>query len=58
MITLKYNNPHGLAYITKRFDVLPDGSKLAQEDFASLAQRTPQTHGEHYKYEGNYFQGW
>lgn len=44
------------AYITKRFDVLPDGSKLAQEDFASLAQRTPQTHGEHYKYNGNYFQ--
>ncbi len=44
------------AYITKRFDVLPDGSKLAQEDFASLALRSPQTHGEHYKYEGNYFQ--
>jgi serine/threonine-protein kinase HipA len=44
------------AYITKRFDVLTDGSKLAQEDFASLAQRSPQTHGEHYKYEGNYFQ--
>ena len=44
------------AYITKRFDVLPDGSKLAQEDFASLALRTPQKHGEHYKYEGNYFQ--
>ncbi len=44
------------AYITKRFDVLPDGSKLAQEDFASLAQRIPQTHGEHYKYGGNYFQ--
>lgn len=44
------------AYITKRFDVLPDGSKLAQEDFASLAQRTPQTHGEHYKYAGNYLQ--
>jgi len=44
------------AYITKRFDVLPNGSKLAQEDFASLALRTPQTHGEHYKYEGNYIQ--
>ena len=44
------------AYITKRFDVLPDSSKLAQEDFASLSLRTPQTHGEHYKYEGNYFQ--
>jgi serine/threonine-protein kinase HipA len=43
------------AYITKRFDVKEDGSKLAQEDFVSLAKRTPQTHGEHYKYLGNYF---
>jgi serine/threonine-protein kinase HipA len=42
------------AYITKRFDVHVDGSKLAQDDFASLAERTPQTHGEHYKYLGNY----
>ncbi|MBK8699044.1 MAG: HipA domain-containing protein [Saprospiraceae bacterium] len=44
------------AYITKRFDVKEDGSKLAQEDFASLAKRTPQTHGEHYKYLGNYLE--
>jgi serine/threonine-protein kinase HipA len=42
------------AYITKRFDVKDDGSKLAQDDFASLAGRTPQTHGAHYKYLGNY----
>ena len=42
------------AYITKRFDVNKDGSKIAQDDFASLALRTPQTHGEHYKYLGNY----
>ncbi len=42
------------AYITKRFDVKEDGSKIAQEDFASLAGRTAQTHGEHYKYLGNY----
>lgn len=42
------------AYITKRFDVKEDGTKLAQDDFASLAGRTPQTHGEHYKYLGNY----
>jgi serine/threonine-protein kinase HipA len=42
------------AYITKRFDIREDGSKWAQEDFASLARRTPQTHGEHYKYQGNY----
>lgn len=44
------------AYITKRFDVKEDGTKLAQEDFASLAGRTPQTHGEHYKYLGNYLE--
>ena len=42
------------AYITKRFDIKEDGSKWATEDFASLAGRTPQTHGEHYKYIGNY----
>jgi serine/threonine-protein kinase HipA len=42
------------AYITKRFDVRPGGEKWAQEDFASLAGLTPQTHGENYKYTGNY----
>jgi serine/threonine-protein kinase HipA len=42
------------AYITKRFDVKEDGSKIAQDDFASLAGRMPQTHGEQYKYAGNY----
>ena len=42
------------AYLTKRFDVKEDGTKWAQDDFASLAQRTPQTHGEHYKYLGSY----
>ena len=44
------------AYITKRFDLKDDGTKLAQEDFASLSGRTPQTHGEHYKYSGNYLE--
>ncbi|MGJ3235575.1 type II toxin-antitoxin system HipA family toxin [Marivirga sp.] len=44
------------AYITKRFDVKEDGSKRAQEDFSALAKRTPQTHGEHYKYLGNYYE--
>jgi len=51
------------AYITKRFDIRENYStqsefmeKWAQEDFASLAQRTPQTHGEHYKYLGNYLE--
>jgi serine/threonine-protein kinase HipA len=42
------------AYITKRFDVKEDGSKWGQEDFATLAGRTPQTHGEDFKYLGSY----
>jgi serine/threonine-protein kinase HipA len=44
------------AYISKRFDIQEDGTKLAQDDFASLAGRTPQTHGEYYKYLGNYLE--
>ena len=44
------------AYITKRFDVNSEAGKLASEDFASLAGKTPQTHGENYKYSGNYLQ--
>ncbi len=43
-----------MAYITKRFDVNADGSKRAQEDFASLAGLTPHTHGANYKYSGHY----
>lgn len=43
------------AYITKRFDVVPGGLKLAQEDFASLARMSPQTHGTDYKYLGSYW---
>jgi len=42
------------AYITKRFDIGEDGRKLAKEDFATLAGKTPQTHGEDYKYQGSY----
>ena len=44
------------AYITKRFDVEERNTKRAQEDFASLAGRTPQTHGEDYKYLGSYLE--
>jgi len=43
------------AYITKRFDVVPGGLKIAQEDFASLAGMSPQTHGTDYKYLGSYW---
>lgn len=38
------------AYLTKRFDVNPDGSKNAMEDFASLAGLTRANGGSDYKY--------
>ena len=42
------------AYLTRRFDVQPDGVRLAQEDFAQLSQRTEQEHGPNYKYAFSY----
>lgn len=45
-----------MAYITKRFDVLPDGTKLLQEDFAQIAQLTEETGGKNYKYDFSYEQ--
>lgn len=42
------------AYITRRFDVKPDGSKYQQEDMAQLSGRTKQTDGDDFKYEGTY----
>lgn len=41
-------------YITRRFDILPDGSKLPMEDFASLIGRNEQTGGKQFKYSGSY----
>jgi serine/threonine-protein kinase HipA len=37
-----------LAYVVKRFDRLPDGHKLRQEDFCQLAEKSPKE-----KYEGS-----
>ena len=42
------------AYITKRFDVAQDGTKIKQEDFASLLQKTNITDGKQFKYTGSY----
>ena len=42
------------AYITKRFDVMPDGRRCLKEDFASLMQTTSETGNKNYKYEGSY----
>lgn len=41
-------------YITRRFDILPDGSRLPMEDFASIIGKNEQTAGAHFKYNGSY----
>jgi len=38
-------------YVTKRYDVRNDGSRIQQEDLASLAGITSKTHGQNYKYD-------
>ena len=43
-----------MVYITKRFDILPDGAKLPMEDIASVGGRNEQTDGIHFKYSGCY----
>jgi serine/threonine-protein kinase HipA len=42
------------AYIVKRFDVLPNGKKLLQEDLAQLSGRTEENFGKNYKYDFSY----
>lgn len=43
-----------IAYLTKRFDYALDGSKILQDDFASLAGKTENNHGKNFKYTGSY----
>lgn len=43
-----------LAYIVKRFDLKPDGTKYLQEDFAQIAQKTEENSGTNYKYDFSY----
>ncbi|MBA2562014.1 MAG: HipA domain-containing protein [Chitinophagaceae bacterium] len=51
MIFFKDGTP---AYITKRFDVKPDGSRLGKEDFATLAGKSKHNSDENYKYNFSY----
>lgn len=41
-------------YITRRFDVVADGSKLEMEDFATVVGRNEQTDGKEFKYSGSF----
>jgi serine/threonine-protein kinase HipA len=43
-----------LAYLTRRFDVQDNGTRLLQEDFAQIAQRSEESHGRNYKYDFSY----
>ena len=40
-----------MAYITRRFDITPDGKKYRKEDCASLAGLTSENAGQYYKYD-------
>ena len=47
---LCYFRNGAVAYVTRRFDVQPDGLKWLQEDFASIANISKDTNGADYKY--------
>jgi serine/threonine-protein kinase HipA len=49
-----FRNGDTAAYLTKRFDVKSDGSKLLQEDFAQIAQVSEESGGKSYKYNYSY----
>ncbi len=51
---LLFDNNGNPIYITKRFDIAPDGTKINQEDFASLRGKTKQINGSDFKYQGSY----
>lgn len=42
------------AYITRRFDYKPDGTKYQIEDFATLMGKSPEKEGDDYKYNAAY----
>ncbi len=42
------------AYLTKRFDYAPDGSKIAQEDFATLSGLSREKDGDGFRNRGSY----
>ena len=43
-----------LAYLVRRFDVEEDGTRRLQEDFAQIAGRTEESHGQNFKYDFSY----
>jgi len=51
---LRFADGEPAAYLTRRFDVLPGGERLLQEDFAQLTGRSQATHGDDFKMTGSH----
>ncbi|MDR2914564.1 MAG: HipA domain-containing protein [Tannerella sp.] len=52
--SLAFFQSEEITYITKRFDIAPDGCKYRVEDFASLAGMTSDNAGANFKYNYSY----
>ncbi|MCM1451890.1 MAG: HipA domain-containing protein [Clostridium sp.] len=51
---LCFSHDGQMIYITRRFDLLPNGEKMLMEDFASLTGENEQQSGAKFKYNGCY----
>ena len=49
-----FRDDYSPAFLSKRFDVMEDGTRHQQEDFAQIAQMSEETHGKNYKYDISY----
>ena len=54
MVWLSAPSAAKVAYIVRRYDIKPDGTKLRQEDFYALLGRSEDTDGKDFKYQGSY----
>ena len=49
-----FSKDQQIVYITKRFDINPEGMKDEMEDMAVILERNEQTDGKYFKYSGTY----
>lgn len=45
-----------IAYLTKRFDVMPNGERSLKEDFAVLSNKSVENNGTNFKYDSSYLE--
>jgi serine/threonine-protein kinase HipA len=51
---LCFSADNQVAYITRRYDITSEGTKLRQEDFCALLGRSEEIDGKDFKYQGSY----